>query len=39
MIIEGVGSFIVMIGVAYLAWHLHRSGKQIIQRQRDLERK
>lgn len=37
MIIEGIGSFIFMIIVAYLIWHLHTSGKRIKQHQRDVE--
>jgi hypothetical protein len=37
MIIEGVVSFISMIGIAYLLWYLHKTGKQIQRQQRDLE--
>ena len=37
--IEGVASFVVLIGIIYLIWHLHRTGKQIIQHQRHLEDK
>jgi hypothetical protein len=37
MNIEGVASIFVVIGIAYLAWYLHKSGKRIQQQQRDLE--
>ncbi len=39
MDIEALGSIIFTLIVAFLIWHLHKSGKQIQQRQRDLEEK
>ena len=29
MDLEGIASVFVVVGIAYLAWHLHKSGKKI----------
>ncbi len=36
---EAVGSIIVLIGVAFFARHLHKTGKEIQRQQRELEEK